>query len=84
MMLRRWAAMLRRWAAKRLRFLADRIDQHGAPRRTGMCFEFVMNHGLEVNWSGNGCPLWYYGNDDYELSYARDRVKGDGLSEDVL
>lgn len=58
---RRTGYWLRKWA--------DRIDPHGAPRATGHAFTFEMRRGLVFRDDGKGCPLWYYGRDDYERAH---------------
>lgn len=63
---------VRRWVATRLIFAASRIDPYGAFRRTSMTFEFVEGVGVEWQWGGGGCPLWYYGQDDYAKAWAHD------------
>jgi hypothetical protein len=71
---------MRRWIALHLVFLADRIAPEDAFRHSGMSFEFVENVGVEWNWDGHGCPIWYSGQEDYRRAWERNRTKGDGLS----
>jgi hypothetical protein len=60
---------MRRRLAHRLRLWADRLDWHGAPKKTMLSFTFERGTGLVVNKDSRGCPLWYYGNDAYERAY---------------
>lgn len=56
--------------AKRLRTLADRIDHAGAPKYMSYAFTFEMYRGIVVReGTGQGCPLWYYGDADYERAH---------------
>ena len=58
----RLARLLRRWA--------DRLDHYGAPKKmTRLSFTFEHGEGLVVRTDGRGCPLWYYGNDDYARAH---------------
>lgn len=59
------------WIAYKLRIWADRIDQHGAPRRMSYRFTFEKGKGIVFRSDGRGCPLWYYGRDDYELAHTQ-------------
>lgn len=68
---------VRLWLARRLRFAADRIDHAGAPKRCSqLSFTFERGRGLVVHdrhgGSGPqiGCPLWYYGDADYQRAHA--------------
>lgn len=62
-MTRRLAAWMRKWA--------DRIDLHGAPRRTSWSFTFEHNDkGIQYRDDGKGCPLWYYGQDDFHKAFT--------------
>lgn len=58
-------ATLARW----LRLWADLIDWEGAPKGTGLSFTFEPGHGVVTNEEGRGCPLWYYGDRDYERAH---------------
>lgn len=60
---------IKRWIAMRLRFLADRIDWAGAPKRTQWSFTYEPGKGAMFHNDGLGCPLWYYGNEDYERAH---------------
>lgn len=62
---------IRQWIARRLRFLADRIDHRGAPKSIGWSFTYERDEGI-VFWDNRnkGCPVWYYGDDDYEKAYS--------------
>lgn len=68
------AMTLRKRLAKVMRRWADRLDREGAPKRTGISFEFVRGFGIEVNHEGHGCPLWYLNDADYERAYERGRA----------
>lgn len=58
------------WVATRLRFLADRIDRHGAPKRmSSLSFTFELGEGIRVRDDHRGCPLWYFGDDDYNRAH---------------
>jgi hypothetical protein len=63
--MRRVAALLRR--------VADRIDHAGAPKRTSWSFTFEEGLGVVFNESGSGCPLWYYGDTDYQRAHNEAR-----------
>ena len=52
-----------------LRKWADRLDLAGAPKRTGWSFTFEEGWGTVFNQDGRGCPLWYYGNEDFQLAH---------------
>lgn len=52
-----------------LRKKADRLDPDGAPRRTSWSFTHEDGWGTVFNQEGRGCPLWYYGKDDYTRSH---------------
>lgn len=62
---------VRAWIGRRLRRLADRLDVHGAPRHTGMSFTIEHKRGWVLREDGRGCPLWYLGEDDYELAHTQ-------------
>jgi hypothetical protein len=56
--------------AKRLRFLADRIDHAGAPKHMSYAFTFEMYRGIVIReGTRQGCPLYYYGDADYERAH---------------
>jgi hypothetical protein len=59
---RRLAAWFRKWA--------DRLDNEGAPKRTSWSFTFEEGWGAVFNQAGRGCPLYYFGQDDYERAHA--------------
>lgn len=59
----------RGWIAGRLRCWADRIDRYGAPKMTGLSFTFETGWGTVTNREGRGCPLWFYGDSDYERAH---------------
>jgi len=60
----------RAFIAKRLRFLADRIDHAGAPKCMSYAFTFELHRGMVVReGTRQGCPLWYYGDADYERAH---------------
>ncbi|AMU55782.1 hypothetical protein PP336_14485 [Mycobacteroides abscessus] len=68
---------LRRAVAKRLRYLADRLDDAGAPKTTGMTFTFepgigTVVHGVDFHDPnrGRGCRLAYLGDDEYEKAHT--------------
>jgi hypothetical protein len=48
-----------------LRKLADRIDYHGAPKAMGWSFTFEKGIGIVFRQGRQGCPIWYYGEEDY-------------------
>lgn len=64
------AMSLRRRFARRLRFAADRVDPHGAPRFTGFSFTFDGPDGIRFRDDRKGCPIAYYGMDDYERAHT--------------
>lgn len=45
--------------AKRLRYAADRLDDDGAPKRTGWSFTHEGRDGMRFREDGRGAPLWY-------------------------
>lgn len=53
-----------------LRYWADRIDRHGAPKRTHLSFTFEHGRGLVVRGDQRGCPIWYYGDEDYQRAHT--------------
>jgi hypothetical protein len=55
--------------AQRLRNWADRLDHYGAPKCTGFGFTFEQGRGFVVHQDGHGCPIWYYGNDEYDKAF---------------
>jgi hypothetical protein len=59
----------RTYLAKRLRFLADRIDHAGAPKCMSYAFTFELHRGIVFREGSQGCPLWYYGDADYERAH---------------
>lgn len=61
---------MRKWLAMRLRFWADRIDWAGAPKRTVWSFTYERGKGVVFNSNSRGCPLWYYGNEDYDRAHS--------------
>lgn len=65
---------VREWIAKRLRRTADRIDYEGAPKCTGWSFTFVEGLGVQFNQDRRGCPLWYFGDRDYERAHDEAEV----------
>lgn len=72
--------------AQALRNWADRLDHEGAPKMTGQSFTFEKHRGIVFNDKRLGCPLWYYGDADYERAHneAEDtppRVDWKALSE---
>ena len=60
--------------ANLLRRLADRIDHRGAPKSMGWSFIFIEGYGIRFNDEGFGCPLWYYGDDDYKRAHQGART----------
>lgn len=62
-------ARIGRW----LRAWADRIDYHGAYRITGYTFTMRPGEGLQVQWGGDGCPIVYSGEDNYQRAHAGPR-----------
>jgi hypothetical protein len=63
--------VLKTWIATRLRYLADRIDYAGAPKAmSGYSFTFENRRGIVFREDGKGCPLWYYGEADYQRAHA--------------
>lgn len=64
-----FSGLLRRWA--------DRIDPANAPRATGFSFTFEPHIGVLFHRGGEGCPLWYLGDDDYGRAHPdQDRPPG--------
>lgn len=61
---------MRAIVGRRLRFLADRVDPDGAPRMTNLRFTIEHRRGLVVREDGKGCPLWYYGMEDYARAHS--------------
>lgn len=61
---------MRSQMARRLRRLADRLDRHGAPKATGLTLRFHDGRGAVIEWHGEGCPLWYLGDEDYERAHT--------------
>lgn len=59
--MRRLGGTLRKWA--------DRIDRDGAPKRTGWSFTFEERLGAVFNDRGRGCPIWYWGDRDYQRAH---------------
>lgn len=59
--MRRLGSALRKWA--------DRVDWEGAPKRTGWSFTFENHVGAVFNQEGVGCPVWYWGNQDYQRAH---------------
>ena len=60
---------LRARIARRLRCWADRIDNPGAPKAMSVRFTFEDRVGIVFRDDGRGCPLWYYGDEDYERAH---------------
>jgi hypothetical protein len=61
---------MRRWLAYWLRTYADRLDDRGAPKRIGASFTFEDGEGRRFRDDGKGCPLYSYGEADYERAHA--------------
>lgn len=62
-MKKRVAGWMRRWA--------DRLDHYGAPKAMStLSFTFERGRGLVTRSDGRGCPLWYYGDHDYERAHT--------------
>jgi hypothetical protein len=61
---------VKRWIAHKLRTWADRIDHRGAPKAIGYSFTFERGEGLRFRQDGQGCPLWYLGDADYERAHG--------------
>lgn len=55
--------------ARHLRALADRLDPRGAPKRTHCSFTFEDGIGIVFHKDQRGCPVWYYGDDDYKKAW---------------
>jgi len=53
-----------------MRTLADRLDHRGAPKCIGWTFTFEHKRGLVFREDGKGCPLWYYGDDNYQRAHT--------------
>lgn len=60
---------MRKWIAYWLRTYADRIDHRGAPKYINWSFTFEHGEGIRFRDDGQGCPLLYYGDDDYERAH---------------
>jgi hypothetical protein len=59
------------WTAHHLRRIADRIDLAGAPKAISYSFTFENKQGLVFReGTQQGCPLWYYGDADYERAHS--------------
>lgn len=59
-----------KWLAERLRRIADRIDYSGSPKGMSWSFTFEPGEGIRFRTDGQGCPLWYLGDADYERAHA--------------
>ena len=55
--------------AARLRTIADRLDHAGAPKWMHWTFTFERGRGLVFREDSRGCPVWYYGDADYERAH---------------
>jgi len=53
-----------------LRKYADRIDHRGATKFTHWSFTFETGRGLVFRDDGKGCPVCYYGDQDYERAHT--------------
>jgi hypothetical protein len=53
-----------------LRRIADHIDRPGAPKCIGHSFTFERGEGIRFRDDGQGCPLWYLGDDQYERAHT--------------
>jgi len=62
--------MTRTTLAEWLRRLTDRIDYHGAPKAIGWSFTYEDRKGMVFREDRKGCPLWYYGDDDYKRAHT--------------
>ncbi len=66
---------MNRWARRRIaewmRMLADRLHPETAPRYVGASFTFEpgTRNGVLLRWDGRGCPLWYFGETDYDRAH---------------
>jgi hypothetical protein len=58
-----------------LRRVADRVDWYGAPKRMSWTFTFEDGVGIVFQLDGPGCPLWYYGNADFERAHRSSRTQ---------
>ena len=56
--------------AYQLRKYADRIDNPGAPKHMSYSFTFERGRGIVFHDGRKGCPLWYYGDADYERAHT--------------
>jgi hypothetical protein len=56
--------------AYQLRKYADRIDRPGAPKFMSYSFTFERGQGIVFRLGARGCPLWYYGDSDYERAHT--------------
>ncbi len=62
---------MRTWIATRLRWWADRIDDAGAPKcLSGYSFTIENKRGIIFRDDGKGCPLWHYGDADYQRAHS--------------
>ena len=60
---------MKRRLAYQMRKYADRLDHAGAPKYTHWTFTFERGRGLVFREDGKGCPVTYYGDDDYERAH---------------
>jgi hypothetical protein len=56
--------------AEWMRRTAGRLDHAGAPKRTSSSFTFEEREGTRLREDGRGCPLYYFGNADYERAHT--------------
>ncbi len=57
--------------AEWMRHWADRLDHAGAPKAIDWSFTFENERGIVFReGERRGCPLWYYGDGDYQRAHA--------------
>lgn len=56
--------------ASKLRLWADRLDYDGAMKYTSWTFTFEDRIGVKFRSDGKGCPITYFGNDDYARAHT--------------
>ena len=66
-----------------LRTWADRIDDRGAPKHTGFSFTFEAGEGIRWRDDGKGCPIYYYGAEDYKRAHS-EADSHDPIKQEVM
>lgn len=67
--------------AQRMRIWADRLDFDGAPKQTSWSFTIEDQVGVVFNQDKAGCPVWHYGNADFERANSESRWGGVDLEK---